>query len=743
MVSTTQQHEAYDQEFSLDEWIRRCASQYSGDELALIRRAGELVLEAHKHQRRASGEPYVHHVFAVAEIVSKLNMDHETVCAAILHDVVEDTEVELEQVKTEFGPVIASMVDGVTKMSLIHSSTDENGDRETGRRDKEWANAENLRKLLLAMVDDVRVVLIKLADRLHNMRTLNYLSEATRKRIATETIEIFAPLANRMGIWQIKWELEDLSLRYLEPANYKRIAHMLDERRVDRERYIANAVERLKLALASEGIEASIAGRPKHIYSIWKKMIRKGIDFHEIFDVRAIRVIVNNLAECYGALGVVHSLWKHIPREFDDYIATPKGNMYQSLHTAVIGPDGKTLEVQIRTAKMDEHAELGVAAHWRYKEGGGHHDEAFEQKITWLRQLLEWKEEEPSAGDFIDRFKAEAFEDRVYVLTPRGNVIDLPSGATPLDFAYYIHTDIGHRCRGAKVDGKIVPLTYQLQNGEQVEVLTTRNGTPSRDWLNPNLGYLRTSRARAKARSWFRHQDLDQNIADGQALLIRELGRLGLGLAKPEQLVSRFHCQTVDELLAQIGRGEITTGKLANAAHELLRPHHEDAKILREVKEPTDREEVQGDISIQGVGNLLTRIARCCKPAPNDAIVGFITLGRGVTIHRSDCPNILRLPTDKLARLIEVAWNTAPRTTYPVDIQVLAYDRQGLLRDITQVLTNAKVNVLAVNTMTDVKDHMARMSLTVEVIDTGQLSDMLERIRQLSNVVEANRKDQS
>ena len=739
MVSTTQQHQAYNQEFSLDDWIQTCASQYPEDELKLIRQAGKLVLVAHKHQRRASGEPYVHHVFAVAEIVSKLNMDHETVCAAILHDVVEDTDVELEQVESDFGPVIASMVNGVTKMSLIHSSQN-NKNGESGRRDKEWANAENLRKLLLAMVDDVRVVLIKLADRLHNMRTLNYLPEANQKRIATETMEIFAPLANRMGIWQIKWELEDLSLRYLEPVSYKRIARMLDERRVDREHYIDNAIEQLQTALSAEGIEASIAGRPKHIYSIWKKMKRKGVDFHEIFDVRAVRIVVSNLAECYGALGVVHTLWKHIPREFDDYIATPKGNMYQSLHTAVIGPDGRTLEVQIRTPKMDEHAELGVAAHWRYKEGGGHFDEAYEQKITWLRQLLEWKEEEPSAGDFIDRFKAEAFEDRVYVLTPRGNVIDLPLGATPLDFAYYIHTDIGHRCRGAKVDGSIVPLTYQLQNGEQVEVLTTRQGTPSRDWLNQNLGYLRTSRARAKARGWFRHQDQDQNIADGHVILVRELGRLRLSAVKPEQLISRFHCQTVDELLAQIGRGEITTGKLANAAHDLLKPHHQDAKVLREVKEPSNKE-LQGDVSIQGVGNLLTRIARCCKPVPNDSIVGFITLGRGVTIHRSDCPNILRLPTDKRARMIEVAWNTAPRTTYPVDIQVLAYDRQGLLRDVTQILTNSRVNVLAVNTMTDVKDHMARMNLTVEVIDTGQLSDMLERIRQLRNVVEANRKE--
>jgi len=739
MVSTTQQHQAYNQEFSLDDWILVCASQYTDAELKPIRQAGELVLVAHKHQRRASGEPYVHHVFAVAEIVSKLNMDHETVCAAILHDVVEDTDVTLEQIESEFGAVIASMVNGVTKMSQIQTSQGNNKNAESGRRDKEWANAENLRKLLLAMVDDVRVVLIKLADRLHNMRTLNFLPEANQKRIATETMEIFAPLANRMGIWQIKWELEDLSLRYLEPVSYKSIARMLDERRVDREQYIDNSIVKLKTALATEGIEASIAGRPKHIYSIWKKMKRKGVDFHEIFDVRAVRIVVSNLAECYGALGVVHTLWKHIPREFDDYIATPKGNMYQSLHTAVIGPEGRTLEVQIRTPKMDEHAELGVAAHWRYKEGG-HFDEAFEQKIAWLRQLLEWKEEEPSAGDFINRFKAEAFEDRVYVLTPRGNVVDLPLGATPLDFAYYIHTDIGHRCRGAKVDGSIVPLTYQLQNGEQVEVLTTRNGTPSRDWLNPNLGYLRTSRARAKARSWFKHQDQDQNIADGHVILIRELGRLRLSAVKPEQLISRFHCQTVDELLAQIGRGEITTGKLANAAHELLKPHHQDTKVLREVSEPSDKE-MQGDVSIQGVGNLLTRIARCCKPVPNDSIVGFITLGRGVTIHRSDCPNILRLPTDKRARMIEVAWNTAPLTTYPVDIQVLAYDRQGLLRDVTQILTNSSVNVLAVNTMTDVKDHMARMNLTVEVVDTGQLSDMLERIRQLRNVVEAHRKE--
>jgi GTP pyrophosphokinase len=537
-----------------------------------------------------------------------------------------------------------------------------------------------------------------------------------------------------MGIWQIKWELEDLSLRYLHPDAYKKIAGMLDEKRIHREKYIEKVISLLSREMAKQGIEADIAGRPKHIYSIWRKMNRKGLEFSEIFDVRAVRVLVKSVADCYAVLGIVHTLWKHIPKEFDDYIATPKGNNYQSLHTAVLGPEGKTLEVQIRTKEMHEHAELGVASHWRYKEGGKF-DPGFEQKITWLRQLLEWRDEEVDAGGFVDRFKGEVVDDRVYVITPKGNVLDLPVGATPLDFAYHIHTDVGNRCRGAKVDGNIVPLTYTLKTGEQVDILTSKNGTPSRDWLNPHLGYLKTSRARSKVRTWFKQQDQDKNVLAGRAILDKELGRLNVSDLSLDKIAQHFRFDQNDDFYAAIGRGDITSGQIANAVNEITRPDTPEVKILRETRLRRPKE-IPGDINIQGVGNLLTQIARCCKPAPDDPIVGFITKGRGVTIHRADCPNVLRQPVE---RLIEVSWSTRIDSTYPVDILLVAYDRTGLLKDVTSVLSNEKVNVLAVNTMTDIKDHLARMKLTLEVNGIDQLSKVLSKISQIPNVIEVKR----
>jgi GTP pyrophosphokinase len=733
LQNTSMAHPA-DEPIDIDAWVDKVSDDLPPEKKEAIRKAAVYAIKAHKSQTRASGEPYVTHAFAVAEILHSLNLDHETICAAILHDVVEDTNINLDDIEKEFGSSVRQLVDGVTKMDFIHEFKVQHN---TGSK-KDWANTESLRKLLLAMVEDVRVVLMKLADRLHNMRTLKHLPEDKRKRIAKETLDIFSPLANRMGIWQLKWELEDLSLRYLEPETYKKIAVLLDERRVDREQYISNVVKEVKEELEISGIEAEVSGRPKHIYSIWKKMYRKGVDFSEVFDVRAVRIIVNNIADCYAALGIVHTLWQHIPKEFDDYITTPKGNMYQSLHTAVIGPEGRTLEVQIRTREMHEHAELGVAAHWRYKEGGKF-DAGFEQKIAWLRQILEWKEEEAGADDFINRFKAEVLEDRVYVITPNGNVVDLPKGATPLDFAYYIHTDVGNKCRGAKINGRIVPLTYELNNGEQVEILTTKNGSPSRDWLNPNLGYLNTSRARAKARTWFKHQDLDKNISAGRAVLDRELHRLGVSNLNLENLASRYHFPGTDEYFAAIGRGEITPTQIADAVQEQVSPEHTEVNLLRETRYREIRD-IPGDVKIQGVGNLLTNIARCCKPAPNDPIVGYITRGRGVTIHRSDCPNMLRLRGGNSDRCIEVSWSSVIESTYPVDIFVLAYDRQGLLKDISIILSNEKINVIGVNTITDVKDHMARMTLTLEVGDIGQLSKVLGKINQLSNVVECHRK---
>jgi len=648
----------------------------------------------------------------------------------MLHDVVEDTDVTLADIEKAFGPAIARLVDGVTKMGHIAEFHELSG--------QEHVQAESLRKLLLAMAEDVRMVLIKLADRLHNMRTLQYLDAERQRRIARETLDIYAPLANRLGIWQIKWELEDLSLRYLEPEAYRELARQLNEKREDRERYIQCVIGILETELARAGIEAAVSGRPKHINSIWRKMQRKHLGFDQIFDTRAVRILVPEERDCYAALGIVHGLWRHIPKEFDDYIANPKENLYRSLHTAVIGPEGRTLEIQIRTEAMHRHAELGVAAHWRYKEGGGF-DPGYEEKIAWLRQLLEWREEEHSANDFVDRFKSEAFQERVYVLTPQGRIIDLPQGSTPLDFAYAVHTEVGHRCRGAKVNGRIVPLTYQLQNGEQVEVLTARQGEPSRDWMNAHLGYLKTSKARSRVRAWFKRQDFDQNVSAGRGILDREFNRLGVTDLPVEKLLTRYQQKSADELMAAIGRGDISTGQLANAINELAPKREALAPVRSRARRRKTAATTEG-FSILGVGNLLTTTARCCRPVPNDPIIGYITRGRGVTIHRQDCGNILRLQGDDRSRLIEVEWGIPSEAGYLVDIAVEAYDRAGLLRDITSVLANEKINLTGVQAATDPGDGIARMSLTLEIADIGQLSRVLSRIGQLPNVVEARRK---
>ena len=712
-----------------DAWLQNVGAGRTEQEVALLARAGQRARLAHEGQKRASGEPYVGHSLEVARIVSSLGLDAESVMAAVLHDTVEDTGTSLEDISQEFGPGVASLVDGVTKMGRI-------GEYASGSRDN--PQAENLRKLLLAMAEDARVVLIKLADRLHNMRTLKHLDAARQYKIARETMEIYAPLANRLGIWQLKWELEDLALRYMEPDTYREIAGLLDARRVDRERQIQQVIERLTSEFAKVGLHAEVTGRPKHIYSIWRKMKRKSVDFHEIFDVQAVRVLVDQTSECYAALGIVHSLWHHIPKEFDDYIANPKENNYRSLHTAVLGPDGRPIEVQIRTHEMHQHSELGIAAHWRYKEGRAF-DPGFEQKVAWLRQLLEWKDEEPSASDFVDRFKNESSEERVYVLTPQGKVVSLSQGATALDFAYHIHTDIGHRCRGVKVNGRIVPLNQELHSGDQVEVLTTRHGMPSRDWLNPHLGYLRTPRARAKVRHWFKTQDREKNIHAGRASLERELRRIGTLNISHEKLAQQLHFPNTEDMLAALGSGDLNSSQLAAAASALLEPADIPALQLP-LRAPRRGGRAGGDVRIQGVGNLLTQTARCCKPVPDDPIVGYITRGRGVTVHRQDCTNILRLRREDATRLIEVEWGEAPQQVYSVDVHVLAYDRAGLLRDITSLLANDRVNVIGVNTYTDRKDLMARMDLRLEITDLDQLSRILSRIGQLSNVVEVFRK---
>lgn len=709
--------------------LNRITASVSQEDRELIERAYEVAEHAHDGQARASGEPYIVHSLAVALMLADLHLDPKTIAAGLLHDVPEDTAVTIDQVRDMFGAEIASLVDGVTKLSQIDRLS---GD---GRTSIEEQRAESLRKMFLAMVQDVRVVLIKLADRLHNMRTLGALPEDKRRRIAQETLDIFAPLANRLGFWQLKWELEDLSFRYLDPEMYHEIAQRIAERRGDRERQIAQIASILKERLHEAGIEAVVDGRPKHIYSIYRKMQRKGLDFDQIYDVQGVRVIVDTVGDCYASLGVVHSLWTPIPGEFDDYIATPKDNMYQSLHTAVVGPDGKPLEVQIRTHEMHRTAEYGIAAHWRYKEGSKQRDIAFEKKIAWLRSLMEWRQEVASASEFLDSMKTDVFQDRVYVFTPKGEIIDLPAGSTPIDFAYHIHSEIGDRCRGAKVNGRLVSLDYQLRTGDQVEIITAKRGGPSRDWLNPHLGYVKTSRAQQKIRQWFRKQDRAENIAQGRAIVERELKRLGLEDVNLEQLGRALQYDKVDDFFAAVGYGDVSIQNLTTKALEIEREAA--AELPLPPTAPTLPAISTSEVTVTGVGNLLTTLAKCCNPLPGDDIVGYITRGRGVTIHRRDCPNILAR-TDR-ERLIQVDWGVARRQTYPVKIEVSAYDRGGLLRDIAAVVADEKASMSAVNARTDKRDNTAIFTATLEIEDIAQLSRILTRIYRLPNVLEVHR----
>ncbi len=712
---------------SFESLLQQMPETLSPNDRELIERAYELAEVAHSGQKRASGEPYIQHSLTVAQILADLRLDSATIAAGLLHDVVEDSIFTVEDLRQDFGDEVTSLVDGVTKLSQIDRLSQMT---HRGLQDEE---AESLRKMFLAMADDVRVVLIKLADRLHNMRTLESLSEEQQRRIAAETLEIFAPLANRLGIWQMKWELEDLGFRYLDPQKYWEITAVLDERRADRERRIARVIEILEKKLKKESLEAEISGRPKHIYSIHEKMNRKGLPFEQIHDVRGVRIIVNTVGECYAVLGAVHSLWRPIPGEFDDFIAIPKDNMYQSLHTAVVGPDGKPLEVQIRTYEMHRRAELGIAAHWRYKEHAKR-DVAFEAKIAWLRSLMDWQQEVTDAWEFIDSLKSDAFQySRIYTFTPKGDIIDLTAGSTPIDFAYRIHTEIGHRCRGAKVNGKIVPLDYQLQNGDQVEILTARRGKPSRDWLNLHLGYIKTSRARQKIRQWFRRQDRVETVAQGRKILEKELKRLGFEQKSHEEIATLLKFDKVEDLMAAIGYGDINTQQVA--AKLIEAEEEEEEPELPEAAPPPP--EVSG-VTVRGVGDLLTRVAGCCHPLPGDPVVGYVTRGRGITIHRQDCRNILYLEDKE--RLIEVDWGEDFEQVFPVMIQVLAYDRTGLMRDITEIMAEERINISAANIATHPKDHTAVITATLEISSIVQLSRILDRIEKLPNVFEARRR---
>ena len=696
-------------------------AEHPGVDLSGVEAAFDLAVTAHDGQRRATGEPYVVHPIASAQILAELGIDTVAIQAALLHDVPEDTEYSLTDVEERFGGEVAQLVDGVTKLSKFSTHS------------HEQQQAENIRKMLLAMAQDIRVVLIKLADRLHNMRTLHGLPPDKQQRIARQTMEIYAPLAERLGIWQMKWELEDLAFKVLEPERFRELARLLDTRRKGRESYIDRAIAELKPRLESAGIEADLQGRPKHIYSIYRKMERKGAEFGEIYDVYAIRVLVDEVRDCYAALGIVHSLWRPIPGQFDDYIAVPKNNLYQSLHTAVIALDGKPLEIQIRTHAMHQVSEVGIAAHWRYKEGTKS-DREYDAKLAWLRQLLDWQRDVSDATEFVEGIKLDIFQDQVFVFTPKGDIKDLPAGATPLDFAYRIHTDVGHRTIGAKVNNRLVPLDYRLKNGDIVEIVTTKGEHgPSRDWLN----VVKTSHAREKIRQWFKRKDRDENIVHGRDSLERELRRLArasiasIGPDRIAEVSRQYNYETVEDFYAAIGYGAIGPQQVVMRLGVV-----DDVQSTLPTVAPPQKLERTGGVRVKGVGDLLCRFAKCCHPIPGDPIVGFITRGKGVTVHLRSCPTIIN--EREVSRLIDVEWESAPTESYPISIRVEAYDRTGLLSDITQVMAEAKVNIVAAHVGVT-PDHTAVVTATIQVHSVSQLARVMSRIENLKDVISVQR----
>ncbi|MGD2116968.1 MAG: bifunctional (p)ppGpp synthetase/guanosine-3',5'-bis(diphosphate) 3'-pyrophosphohydrolase [Chromatiales bacterium] len=720
----------------IDAWLESIARQRDAGEMEYLRAACMEALHLHKDETKPSGELTILYLLHVADILDKLKMDVETMAAALLHEAVDSLGYDERRIAGMFGEHLPLMLKNMARISTVTAGGSTNL--------SEDQHVENLRRMLLGIADDVRVLLVLLAERVHIMRTLKFRSPEMQRRIAIETRDIYAPLANRLGIWQLKWELEDLALRYIEPDEYKELARQLKGRRHEREKYIHDVISLLHQKFAEHGIKADISGRPKHIYSIWKKMQRKGVGLEQIFDVLAVRVMVDNIAQCYEVLGIVHGIWKHIPGEFDDYIATPKANHYQSLHTAVIDSQGKPLEIQVRTFDMHDHAERGVAAHWRYKENRGQ-DAELEKRIEWMRHWLELKEEGGTETEFADEMHDEFEATQIYVLTPQGKVIELPLGSTPIDFAYAIHTDVGHRCRGAKVDGRIVTLNTRLESGHTIEILTVKEGGPSRDWLNLHLGYIKTSRARNRVRQWFKHQDYEQHVQIGRASLDREINKLGLHRPDLDKLAERFNVKNGDDLLAAIGRGDVSPIQVAACAHrrqaelplDLPRPPSP-RKRMRQSKKTG----LPNAVIVDGVGDLLTSMARCCKPVPYDPIVGYITKGRGISIHRRDCSMIRKMDEAGRERLINVVWAQQPgdeSASYAVDIKVHAVDRKGLLRDISSVLANEDVDVVGVKTHSDRKNDRATMRFTIEILNMRQLSRVMDKISNLPDIIEVRR----
>jgi GTP pyrophosphokinase len=738
MVKVREEHpEKADGSVDLERWVRRLPVPEGVSRGTLLRAAGvaraaDERVKSDPELSWGEGSSCLRTGLEMAEILADLHVDQDGLVAAILYRAVREGKLTVAIVADQFGAPIAKLIEGVLKMAAISRVKSERGPVLGQAEDQN----DTVRKMLVALVDDVRVALIKLAERTCAIRSVKDQPEK-RYRIAREVADIYAPLAHRLGIGHIKWELEDLSFRYLHADSYKKIAKLLDEKRLDRQSYIEQVIAELRAELERAGIKAEFSGRAKHIYSIWRKMQRKGIGFSQVYDIRAVRVLVPEVKDCYAALGIVHGLWRNVPNEFDDYIANPKDNGYRSLHTAVIGPEGKVLEVQIRTFDMHEEAEFGVCAHWRYKGADSERKRvgSYEEKIAWLRQVLEWHEETGADSDLTEQFTRA--QDRVYVFTPDGHVVNLAQGSTPLDFAYHIHTEVGHRCRGAKVNGRIVPLTYVLQTGEQVEILTGKENAPRRDWLQPNLAYLKSSRTRAKVQAWFRQQAREDNILAGRNLLEKEFKRLALTSLDYKAVAERVRCATVEDMYAAVGVGSISASQVINAAQALLTRDGKVEPILPQLRKRAPKE-TGSAVHIRGVGNLLTHIAGCCKPVPGEAIIGYITLGRGVSVHRQDCSKILQLQYAEPERIIEVSWGDE-QNTYPVEIEVLAHDRQGLLRDITQLLATERINVLALNTLSDLENNTARMRLTVEITSLDALGGLLAKLSSMRNIIAASR----
>lgn len=690
-----------------------------------------------QHSPRSWSEPFQTGV-EMAEILAGLHLDQETLVAALLYRQVRESHLSQAQVSAQFGAAVGALIEGVLRMAAISQPA---GDSEGPVFGQIEQQAQNVRKMLVAMIDDVRIALIKLAERTCAIRAVRDQPQR-RNRVAREVRDIYVPLAHRLGIGHIKWELEDLSFGYLQPAVYQQIASMLDGKRLDRQRYIDTVIEQLNQSLSGAGVNASVSGRAKHIFSIWRKMQRKGISFSQVYDMRAVRVLVSTPQDCYAALGIVHMLWRSVPNEFDDYIANPKVNGYRSLHTAVIGPEDKVLEVQIRTHDMHAESEYGVCAHWQYKgaEPNQREDNDYDEKIAWLRQVLEWHDEMDGQGNSMAQLSVESSAARIYVFTPEGHVVDLPNSATPLDFAYHVHTEIGHRCRGAKVNNRIVPLTYMLKTGEQVEIITGKNPSPSRDWLRSGLGFTTAARSRAKIKQWFKQQAKEENIQAGKLLVEREFQRLALTSIDYKHVAEKVNCVTVEGMYAAVGAGDVSLGQVLNAAQSLL-----SKEVVGFAVKPRPKSQLppgQG-IRIGGVGNLLTHLAGCCKPVPGDPIIGYVTLGRGVTVHRQDCSRAMKLLREESERIVQVSWDSMDTSIYPVDILIEAFDRPGLLNDVTALLANEKCNLTQVNTRTDPQYNNARMRLSVEIGSLERLGRLLAKIDALPNVHSVSRVSQA